>query len=125
MSTREASMITDPTLQEASMKFGFIGAGVVAQTIARHLLPFGHEVLLSNSRGPATLSDIVDRLGQGAVAGTPQQAAAQDFVVLSVDWPRVLDALASVPDWGGRMLIDATNRLDRNNPRDLDRKSVV
>src|SRR3546814_17880963 len=94
MSTREASMITDPTLQEASMKFGFIGAGVVAQTIARHLLPFGHEVLLSNSRGPATLSDIVDRLGQGAVAGTPQQEAAQDFVVLSVDWPRVLDALA-------------------------------
>lgn len=101
------------------MKFGFFGAGVVAQTIARHLLPFGHEVVLSNSCGPATLDDVVERLGQGAVAGTPQQAAAQDFVVLSVDWPRVSDALASVPDWGGRILIDATNRLDRNNPRDL------
>jgi len=41
------------------MKFGFIGAGTVTQTIARHVLPFGHEVLLSNSRGPETLADIV------------------------------------------------------------------
>lgn len=41
------------------MKFGFIGAGALAQTIARHVLPFGHEVLLSNSRGPDTLADRV------------------------------------------------------------------
>ncbi len=33
------------------MKIGFIGAGVVAQTIAKHVLPFGHEVTFSNSRG--------------------------------------------------------------------------
>lgn len=101
------------------MTFGFIGAGVVAQTIARHVLPFGHEVLLSNSRGPDTLTDVVDKLGQGASAGTPQQAAEQDVVVLSVAWARVPEALASVPDWSGRTLIDATNRIDRNNPRDL------
>ncbi|MBB4019491.1 putative dinucleotide-binding enzyme [Chelatococcus caeni] len=68
------------------MKFGFIGAGVVAQTIARHILPFGHEVLISNSRGPATLAMVVRNLGRGASAGTPQQAAEQDVVVLSVEW---------------------------------------
>lgn len=101
------------------MTFGFIGAGVVAQTIARHVLPFGHEVLLSNSRGPDTLADVVGKLGPGASAGTPQQAAEQDVVVLSVAWARVPEALASVPDWSGRTLIDATNRIDRNNPRDL------
>ena len=101
------------------MKFGFIGAGVVAQTIARHVLPFGHEVLLSNSRGPETLADVVCKLGQGASAGTPQQAADQDVVVLSVDWDNVPRALASIPDWSGRILIDATNRIDRSNPSDL------
>ncbi|GGB36906.1 NADP oxidoreductase [Tistrella bauzanensis] len=101
------------------MTFGFIGAGVVAQTIARHVLPFGHEVLLSNSRGPDTLADVVGSLGQGATAGTPQQAADQDVVVLSVDWANVPKALASIPDWSDRILIDATNRIDRNNPRDL------
>ena len=101
------------------MKFGFIGAGAVAQTIARHVLPFGHEVLLSNSRGPQTLTAVVDKLGQGAAAGTPQQAADQDVVVLSVAWADVPEALASVPDWSGRTLIDTTNRIERNNPRDL------
>ncbi len=101
------------------MQFGFIGAGNVAQTIARHILPFGHEVLLSNSRGPDTLADIVRKLGRGASAGTPQQAAEQDFVVLSVEWPRVPEALASVPDWSGRTLIDATNRINPDNPSDL------
>lgn len=101
------------------MKFGFIGAGVVAQTIARHVLPFGHEVLLSNSRGPHTLGEIVKKLGQGASAGTPQQAADQDLVVLTVDWASVPEALSSVPDWSGRTLIDATNRIDRDNPRNL------
>lgn len=101
------------------MKFGFIGAGVVAQAIARHLLPFGHEVVLSNSRGPETLCDVVETLGRGASAGTPQQAADQDVVVLSVDWVNVPTALASVRDWSGRVLVDATNRMDRDNPRDL------
>lgn len=101
------------------MKFGFIGAGVVAQTIARHILPFGHEVLLSNSCGPDTLADVVGKLGRGASAGTPQQAAEQDIVVLSVEWARVPQALASVPDWSSRTLIDATNRINPGNPSDL------
>ena len=101
------------------MKFGFIGAGMVARTIARHVLPFGHEVLFSNSRGPDTLAGLVGSLGHGASAGTPQQAADQDVAVLSVGWANVPRALASIPDWSDRTLIDATNRIDRNNPRDL------
>ncbi|MGK6316948.1 NADPH-dependent F420 reductase [Neorhizobium sp. DT-125] len=115
-STVIAPTLQDADLQEPAMRFGFIGAGVVAQTIARRVLPFGHKVLLSNSRGPET---VAGKLGRGASAGTPQQAADQDVVVLSVDWANVAKALASVPDWSGRILIDATNRIDRNNPSDL------
>jgi len=101
------------------MRFGFSGAGKVARTLARHLLPFGHAALLSNSRGPQTLRDVVDELGPGASAGTPQQAADQDIVVLSVPWADVPRALAAIPDWSGRILIDATNRIDPDNPSDL------
>jgi NADP oxidoreductase coenzyme F420-dependent len=42
---------------ETIMKIGFIGASTVAQTIAKHVLPFGHQVMLSNSRGPDSLAD--------------------------------------------------------------------
>lgn len=54
------------------MKIGFIGAGVVAQTIAKHVLPFGHQVMLSNTRGPDSLASLAKELGPGAFAGTPQ-----------------------------------------------------
>lgn len=40
------------------MKIGFIGASTVAQTITRHLAPLGHEIMLSNSRGPDSLASL-------------------------------------------------------------------
>ena len=65
------------------MKIGFIGAGVVAQTISKHVLAVGHRVLLSNTRGPESLAPLVKELGSGAEAGTPQQATEQEIVVLA------------------------------------------
>jgi 8-hydroxy-5-deazaflavin:NADPH oxidoreductase len=96
--------------------FGFIGAGSVAQTIAKHLLQHGHEVVLSNSRGADTLSELVASLGNAASAATPAEAAQQDYVVLSVMWPHVEAALSAISDWTGRILIDATNRYVSLNP---------
>src|ERR1700744_5285481 len=98
------------------MKIGFIGAGAVAQNIAKHVLPFGHKVLLSNSRGPASLADVVNTLGTGASAVTPQEAADADIVVLAVMWDKVQAALFAVPDWTGRILVDATNRVASYKP---------
>ena len=101
------------------MKIGFIGAGTVAQTLAKHVLPFGHEVVLSNTRGPDSLAALVQQLGAGASTGTPQQAADQELVVLAVEWWNVQKALSAVPDWNGRVLVDATNRLASVNPFSL------
>lgn len=98
------------------MNFGFIGAGTVAQTIAKHVLPFGHRVVLSNRRGPATLQEIVTGLGDGARAGTVQEAVDQEVVVLAVMWSHVREALSSVEDWSGRVLVDATNRFESVDP---------
>jgi 3-hydroxyisobutyrate dehydrogenase-like beta-hydroxyacid dehydrogenase len=39
------------------MKIGFLGAGNVARTFGHHLINAGHTIVVSNSRGPATLAD--------------------------------------------------------------------
>jgi 8-hydroxy-5-deazaflavin:NADPH oxidoreductase len=90
------------------MKVGFIGAGKVTGTFARHLIIAGHTVVVSNSRGPETLAKFVADLGPGAIAGTKQQAAECDIVILAVHWVNVREALKDI-DWRGRILIDATN----------------
>jgi predicted dinucleotide-binding enzyme len=90
------------------MKGGFIGAGNVSRTFGRHLITAGHTVVVSNSRGPKTLTDFVADLGPGAIAGTREQAAECDVVILAVHWVKVSEALRGI-DWRGRILIDATN----------------
>jgi 8-hydroxy-5-deazaflavin:NADPH oxidoreductase len=90
------------------MKVGFIGAGTVTRTFGRHLITAGHTVVVSNSRSPATLADFVLDLGPGTIAGTREQAAECDVVILAVHWVNVREALEGI-DWHGRILIDATN----------------
>jgi 8-hydroxy-5-deazaflavin:NADPH oxidoreductase len=93
------------------MKIGTLGAGEVAQAFAIHLLKAGHEVLLSNSRGPSSLNQLVSKLGKGARAVTMDEAAKAPIVVLAVPWPKVEAVLGKLPDWEGRILIDATNHF--------------
>jgi predicted dinucleotide-binding enzyme len=92
------------------MKFGFIGAGEVAQTYAKHFVRHGHEVVLGNSRGPDSLVELARSIGPKARAGSVNEAAKQDVVILCVRWHQAKQALAEVSDWNGRILVDATNR---------------
>jgi predicted dinucleotide-binding enzyme len=87
---------------------GIIGAGAIGQAMATQLVNAGIDVILSNSRGPASLAAVVDTLGPRARAGTREEAAAADIVFVSVNWSRLEEALAGI-DWNGRILIDANN----------------
>jgi hypothetical protein len=91
------------------MKIGIIGAGGIGQVFAGHVAKAGYEVIVSNSRGPESLADVVRGLGPRARAGTRQEAARADVVFISVGWEQVRAALADLPAWDGRILIDATN----------------
>jgi predicted dinucleotide-binding enzyme len=94
---------------KVNMRVGFVGAGNVTKTFGRHLINAGHEIVVSNSRGPETLAGLVAELGPGATAGTKAQAAAEgDVVILATNWMHVPEALEGI-DWHGRILIDATN----------------
>jgi 8-hydroxy-5-deazaflavin:NADPH oxidoreductase len=50
------------------MRIGIIGAGKIGGTLAGHFVRVGHEVAVSNSRGPDTLRDVVVELGDRARA---------------------------------------------------------
>ena len=90
------------------MRVGFVGAGTLTKTFGRHLINAGHAIVVSNSRGPETLTGLVADLGPGATAGTKRQAAESDIVILATNWVNVPEALKDI-DWHGRILIDATN----------------
>lgn len=104
-------------MQQADIKtVGIVGAGRIGQAMARIALRAGRRVVIANSRGPETLTPVVQSLGDGVTAGTPADAAAADIVVLAVMWadvPRAVDGL----DWRRRIVIDPTNDFD---PSDLD-----
>jgi predicted dinucleotide-binding enzyme len=65
--------------------WGFIGSGNIGTTVARLAIDAGHNVVMSNSRGPATLAGLVSELGPNARAATAEQAAADgDVVVVTI-----------------------------------------
>jgi hypothetical protein len=63
---------------------GLIGSGMIGGTVARLATAAGHQVVLSNSRGPETLKDLAGELGPLARAGTTEEAAGADIVVVSI-----------------------------------------
>src|SRR6266850_1484315 len=98
------------------MRIGTIGAGEVAQAFAREALAGGHEIVLSSSSGPGALADKVTELGRGALAATVEEAASLDYVLLAVPWKNVEAALRGLPEWKGRVLINATNPFAETSP---------
>jgi predicted dinucleotide-binding enzyme len=88
--------------------FGIIGAGNIAQALAPHILRAGHQVILSNTKGPETLQKIIASLGDGAKAGTSKEAAEADIILLALPWTE-LDSLHGLTNWNNRIVIDATN----------------
>jgi predicted dinucleotide-binding enzyme len=93
------------------MHIGIIGAGGIGQAFAAQAVKAGYDVVLSNSRGPESLAAVVSRLGPRAKAGTREAAAQAGMVLLAVTWNHVESALAGLPPWNGRILIDATNPI--------------
>ncbi|WP_339438674.1 NADPH-dependent F420 reductase [Pseudomonas sp. EA_15y_Pfl1_P104] len=89
------------------MKIGVIGAGFIGRALAQLALAAGHEVMLSNSRGPQTMSSVLSGI-LGVKAGSADDAAQFGDVVL-VAIP--LEHYRSVPaQWlEGKTVIDANN----------------
>jgi len=76
--------------------------------MARTALRAGRRVVIANSRGPESLASVVSSLGEGVSAGTVDEAAAADIIVIAVPWDRVPAALQGL-EWNSQIVIDANN----------------
>ena len=90
------------------MRIGIVGSGHIGGTLAELFVKAGHEVAVSNSRGPDTLTGLAGELGPLARAGTGQEAAeGGDLVVVTIP----LRAFRTVDPGplAGKVVIDTCN----------------
>src|SRR5580698_9998839 len=86
----------------------FIGSGQLGSTIARLAIEAGHQVVLSNSRGPETLADLAAELGPRASATTSGEAAAAGEIVVVTVPVKAFPDLPAAP-LAGKAVIDTCN----------------
>ena len=95
-----------------TMSIGIIGAGNIGLAFAKTLSRAGIAATIANSRGPDSLKESVAALSPTIEAGTREQAASADIVVIAVNWSKLPAAVAGLPAWGGRIVIDANNPIE-------------
>jgi 8-hydroxy-5-deazaflavin:NADPH oxidoreductase len=105
---------------------GIIGAGHIGSQVARLAVASGYDVVICNSRGPETLSDLIKELGPRAKASNPEGTAkAGDLVVVTVP----LKNYRSVPvePLAGKIVIDTNNYYPQRDGHiaELDSESTT
>lgn len=107
-------------------RVGIIGAGHIGSTLARGLVDRGYEVVISNSRGPETLTALVEDLGPNATAGTVTDAAASGDIVIVTVPLKALDQVPAEP-LAGKIVLDTNNYYWERDGRiaDLDEKRTT
>ena len=108
------------------MRIGLIGAGNIGSTLARLAVEHGHDVMISNSRGPETLNGLVSHLGERATAGTAAQAAAfGDVVVVTIPLKNYRRVPAA--ELANKIVIDTNNYYPKRDGQipELDSDAVT
>src|SRR2546425_6162383 len=94
---------------DAGMRIGIVGAGHIGGTAAKLFAKAGHQVGVSNSRGPATLASLASSIGPNAKATSVIEAVKfGEAVLLSLPY-RKMDELPPAESFAGKIVIDAMN----------------
>src|SRR5882672_6978126 len=102
------------------MRVGFLGAGQLAQTIGKALIVAHHQVALTNSRGPETLTDVLAEMGPNCTATTSDKLKDEcEVVILAIRWGQRETALKGLPDWDGTIVVDTLNNRKGPRPEDV------
>lgn len=103
-----------------------IGAGNIGSNVAKAAVQAGHSVVVSNSRGPDTLTDLVAELGHNARAATIEDAARSgELVLIAIPLITVFDLRPDLFD--GSIVLDANNYYPQRDGRiaDLDNNEAT
>jgi len=94
------------------MTIGILGSGNIGSAFAKTLARAGVEATIANSRGPDSLKELVRELGPSIQAATRAEVARADIVLVAVNWTKLPAAMANLPAWNRRIVIDANNPIE-------------
>jgi predicted dinucleotide-binding enzyme len=103
------------------MRYSIIGSGNIGSAVARAFARVDMTVEVATAKGVGAVGRLVDEIGDQVVPSELTDALTADIVVLAVPFDAVQGLVGQVPDWGGRIIIDATNAIDYSDfsPADL------
>ena len=103
------------------MKIGIIGAGNIGGNLTRRLTALGHDVVVSNSRGPETLADLAKETG-ATVVSAAEAARGADLVIVTVPERAIPSLPAGVLDGAalGAPVVDTGNYYPRQRDGRID-----
>ncbi|MFL6432427.1 MAG: NADPH-dependent F420 reductase [Nitrososphaeraceae archaeon] len=97
------------------MKIGIIGSGNIGGTTARLFVNAGHVVAISNSRGPESLTSLVNSIGANIRAKKVEDAVKfGEVMLLAIPWRRRQELLSVSELFDGKIVIDAMNPYSEN-----------
>ena len=97
------------------MKIGIIGSGNIGGTAAKLFVNAGHEVAISNSRGPESLTSFVNSVGPNIKAKTIEDAIKfAEVILLAIPWRKRQELLSISEFFNSKIVIDAMNPYSEN-----------
>lgn len=94
------------------MTYAIIGSGAIGSALAGQFARKNMDVYLANRRGPASLTELVGKLGVNVTAVSVDEALRADVVILAVPFDAIPDIVRNHSDWGGRIVVDASNAIE-------------
>ena len=91
------------------MKYAIIGSGPIGTALARAFAQSDIEVTFANSRGPETLAALAKEIGPSVSPQSVQDAIGAEIIFLAVPFAAHPDVAGLLPDWNGKIMVDATN----------------
>lgn len=103
------------------MSCAIIGAGNIGSAVARAFARADIPVQVAASRGPDSVRPLAESIGPQVIPAELTDALGADVVILAVPFEAVEGVVTQVPDWAGRIIVDATNAIDYSDfsPADL------
>jgi 8-hydroxy-5-deazaflavin:NADPH oxidoreductase len=92
------------------MKIGIIGSGNIGGTAAKLFVNAGHDVAISNSRGPESLTSFVNSVGPNIKAKSVEDAIKfGDVILLAIPWRKRQSLISTSEFFDSKIVIDAMN----------------
>ncbi|OAK64450.1 NADP oxidoreductase coenzyme [Variovorax paradoxus] len=91
------------------MTYSIIGAGNVGTALARQFARSGIAVNIANTRGVDSLAELAKELGDHVTPVVLEDALKAEVVILAVPFRSHASVAAALPDWSGKIVVDAMN----------------